>query len=273
VPDHKDVILAALDAGKHVYCEWPLGRDVKEAEELAAAAEKAGVVNVIGLQGRMSLAARCAHRTLASGALGELLSAHVVTSTSAWGPESYSHYAYLNQSVSGATLSSILGGHTLDLANYLLGATVNVQAMANICHPDVHIADTGGNLKRDTSDQLDILSRHESGCVLSSAILGNQSQDASFQFEITGAQGKLRILGGDPRGFQAGVLSVDASVPLQPEDNGQSASQLIGPATNVTEVYRAMQSDIRTGSKSVCDFSHATRLTRLIARTLESAEY
>ena len=31
------ILLAALDAGKHVYCEWPLGRNLQEAEELAAA--------------------------------------------------------------------------------------------------------------------------------------------------------------------------------------------------------------------------------------------
>src|SRR6516164_6889129 len=37
VPEHRAVVLAALAAGKHVYCEWPLGRDLAEAEEMAAA--------------------------------------------------------------------------------------------------------------------------------------------------------------------------------------------------------------------------------------------
>jgi hypothetical protein len=30
------IVLAALDVGEHVYCEWPLGRNLQEAEELAA---------------------------------------------------------------------------------------------------------------------------------------------------------------------------------------------------------------------------------------------
>ena len=38
VPYHRDLVLAALAADKHVYCEWPLGRDCGEAAEMAAAA-------------------------------------------------------------------------------------------------------------------------------------------------------------------------------------------------------------------------------------------
>ncbi len=40
VPEHRKVLLAALEAGKHVYCESPFGRNLQEAEELAAAAER-----------------------------------------------------------------------------------------------------------------------------------------------------------------------------------------------------------------------------------------
>jgi predicted dehydrogenase len=38
VPAHRDLVLAALDAGKAVYCEAPLGRSVSEADEMARAA-------------------------------------------------------------------------------------------------------------------------------------------------------------------------------------------------------------------------------------------
>ena len=34
VPDHRDLVMAALEAGKHIYCEWPLGRDLAETQEL-----------------------------------------------------------------------------------------------------------------------------------------------------------------------------------------------------------------------------------------------
>ena len=40
VPDHRELLLAALEEGKHIYCEWPLGRNLTEAKELSAAAER-----------------------------------------------------------------------------------------------------------------------------------------------------------------------------------------------------------------------------------------
>src|SRR5689334_14467526 len=48
-PAHLDLVHAALDAGKHVYCEWPLAATTKEAEVMAAAARDAGVHHAIGL--------------------------------------------------------------------------------------------------------------------------------------------------------------------------------------------------------------------------------
>ena len=39
VPDHRELVLAAVAAGKHVYCEWPLGRNLSETEEMAKTAD------------------------------------------------------------------------------------------------------------------------------------------------------------------------------------------------------------------------------------------
>ncbi|MFA5496317.1 MAG: Gfo/Idh/MocA family oxidoreductase, partial [Porticoccaceae bacterium] len=43
VPHHHELVTAALNAGKHVYCEWPLGNGLDEARELADLAEVKGV--------------------------------------------------------------------------------------------------------------------------------------------------------------------------------------------------------------------------------------
>src|SRR5437763_1051848 len=51
-PNHRDVVMAALAAGKHVYCEWPLGIDSAQAEEMAALALGQRVQAVVGLQAR-----------------------------------------------------------------------------------------------------------------------------------------------------------------------------------------------------------------------------
>src|SRR5260370_2500926 len=56
VPAHRELVLAALEAGKAVFCEAPLGRTVAEAEEMARAA--GSLHTAIGLQGRLNPAVR-----------------------------------------------------------------------------------------------------------------------------------------------------------------------------------------------------------------------
>src|SRR5947209_6603201 len=54
VPSHYAPTKAALEAGKHVYCEWPLGRTSVEAVELAQLAKSNGLVTAVGLQARVN---------------------------------------------------------------------------------------------------------------------------------------------------------------------------------------------------------------------------
>src|SRR2546423_15144573 len=52
VPHHRELVSAALGAGKAVYCEWPLGRDLDDARPMASLAAEQGVRTVVGLQAR-----------------------------------------------------------------------------------------------------------------------------------------------------------------------------------------------------------------------------
>ena len=52
VPLHHDMVMAALAEGKHVFCEWPLGGNLEEAQEMASLARPKGVTSMVGLQAR-----------------------------------------------------------------------------------------------------------------------------------------------------------------------------------------------------------------------------
>lgn len=86
VPDHRKLVLAAIAEGKHVYCEWPLGRNLSEAEEMAKAASDARVHAAIGLQMRSSAAVLQARKALQDGRIGRPLTARVTSNTAAFGP-------------------------------------------------------------------------------------------------------------------------------------------------------------------------------------------
>ena len=55
---HRDAVLPALEAGKDVFVEWPLGKNLRETLEIAELAKKKGVRTMVGAQGRQSYATR-----------------------------------------------------------------------------------------------------------------------------------------------------------------------------------------------------------------------
>ena len=77
VPSHYEPTKAALEAGKHVYTEWPLGRTTAEAEELAALARAKGVQTSAGLQARVSPPLMYMKEQIESGYVGEVMACRV----------------------------------------------------------------------------------------------------------------------------------------------------------------------------------------------------
>src|SRR5580693_3321226 len=85
VPDHYASVMAAIDAGKHVYCEWPLGRNTDEAVRLLDAVERRGVRHAVGLQGQMSPAINYVKDLIADGYVGQVLTATMIGCAGNWG--------------------------------------------------------------------------------------------------------------------------------------------------------------------------------------------
>src|SRR2546423_135741 len=112
VPYHLELATAALRAGKAVYCEWPLGNGLQEAETLAALAKQQGVLAVAGLQARSAPSVAYVRDLIEQGYVGEVLSTTLVGSGLGWGPTVDGANAYLNDRKNGATMLSIPLGHT-----------------------------------------------------------------------------------------------------------------------------------------------------------------
>ncbi|MBW8755728.1 MAG: Gfo/Idh/MocA family oxidoreductase [Sphingomonadales bacterium] len=270
VPEHRAIVLAALDAGKHVYCEWPLARDLAEAEELAAAARRTGTHVAIGLQGANALAVRHAAGLVRQGAIGRPLTLRVVSSTAGWGAIAPPHYAYLQDRRNGATLATIAGGHTLAMVEAVVGAYEEVSARNSILRSRVEIAGTGKVVERTCADHMLIHGGHASGCISNVEIAADEN--APLRFELRGTEGRLEIRGHHPGGYQC----CDLTVVTSPASEPQPASKLIGlegAAINVGQLHADFASDIRCGTRTVPDFEVAVGLTRLLdAIEVASAE-
>jgi predicted dehydrogenase len=85
-PDHMHApqALAAMQLGKHVYCEKPLTHDIYEARILTQAAEKYKVVTQMGNQGSSGNSTRLIETWMQSGLIGDVHTVHVWTNRPTW---------------------------------------------------------------------------------------------------------------------------------------------------------------------------------------------
>src|SRR5437899_4696972 len=112
VPHHRQLVSAALAAGKAVYCEWPLGRDLDDARAMAALAAGQGVRTAVGLQARQAPAIEFVQELLRDGYVGEVLSTTMVGLSVPGGVVARPN-AYMLDQASGASLLTIATGHSL----------------------------------------------------------------------------------------------------------------------------------------------------------------
>jgi predicted dehydrogenase len=271
VPAHRELVLAALEAGKAVFCEAPLGRTVAEAEEMARAA--GSLHTAIGLQGRLNPAVRRAAQLISSGNIGRPLNAKIVSTTVGFGPELPSSYDYFNKTSSGANLLTITAGHTLDLVEAVLGPIIEIDARTEILWPAVKLTDTGEESLRETADYVAVLGKTQSGAIFTADIYGGVApQDARPSFEIRGSEAWLSLTSDHPYAFQAGDSTLRSNIPFVAPDEPAVSGGYMGAAINVGEVYAHLVRDLREGTYTTPGFDHALHNARLIDAIRRASE-
>jgi predicted dehydrogenase len=271
VPAHRELVLAALDAGKAVYCEAPLGRTVAETEEMARAVHSNHTA--VGLQGRHNPAVRRAAELVSAGKIGRPLSARILSQTSGFGAQIPVAHDYFNKASSGANLLTINGGHTLDLVEAVLGPIVEVDARTETRWPVVKLTETGEERIRETADYVGVVGKTRSGTAFTVELdAGVQPGNVRFSFEVRGSKGWLSLFSNHPYGFQAGDLKLASNVAFAQPEKLSVFGGLMGSPINIGEVYAHLVRDLRAGTYSTPGFEHALHNARLIEAVRRAAE-
>ena len=121
VPYHFELVSAAIEAGKNVHCEWPLGNGLAEAQQLANMAKNKGIIATIGNQMRTSPKVKYLSQLIDEGYVGTVLSSTLIGSGGNWGAETISDLAYLSDKTKGANMLTIPFAHTLAGIRDVLG--------------------------------------------------------------------------------------------------------------------------------------------------------
>src|SRR5881628_116210 len=192
VPHHRQLVSAALAAGKAVYCEWPLGRDLEDARAMAALAAEQGLRTVVGLQARQAPEVEFVQELLGDGYVGEVLSTSMV-GLSVLGGTLVQPNAYMLDKTNGANLLTVAFGHSLDVLNYVLGEFADLSAVSDLRRPLITIEGTGEKIVKTAPDQIAVIGTLSSGATASIHVREAVAGGTGFLWEINGTDGTLRI--------------------------------------------------------------------------------
>ena len=278
VPHHRELVEAALAAGKMVLCEWPLGNGLDEAVAMADRARSLGIHTAVGLQARAAPVVNYVRDLVADGYVGQVLSTTLVGSGMAWGAFSDRPNAYTADRRNGASLLTIPFGHTVDALCYCLGEFQALSATLAARRTSFTLVETGEQLPMTTDDQVAVTGVLAGGAVASIHYRGGISRGTNMLWEINGTEGDLQVtsIGGHAQIFDlalAGARGQDQQLkPLPvPETYRWCPAELAGPAVNVAQAYVRLAADLRDGSHLCPDFDVAIRRHRMIAAVEEAA--
>src|SRR5712691_9248768 len=270
VPSHYEPTRAALEAGKHVYTEWPLGRTTAEAEELAALARSRGLQTAVGLQARVSPTLMYMKEQLESGYVGEVLSCHV-SSMRDGTLERPSSRTWQRDASLGANTLTIANGHVIDALRFVAGNFARVACLVTTQARQWYETDTKEMVPVTAPDNVLVSGQLVRGAVASVHAAAVPWAGSGFRMEIYGREGTLVATGsvssqrGETlrlQGARGSHALSDLEVPERfvyvPADFPR------GDPFNVGQMYALFAEAIRTGQSRVPTFDTAVGLHRFI---------
>lgn len=262
VPDflHRQVVIDAAEAGKHVLCEKPLAMSVGEADEMMAACETNGVELGLIMNHRYAPDNIRAKDALTRGAVGGQLIGSVVHSSGLTGPLGTSPWrGKANRSAGGVLSTQAI--HFLDLLLWFMGPALSVKALTDTLHWDI----------QDHEDTAVLALRLESGALATlTTTNGSPIMDdfTGTRIEVHGKLGWLALEGDVLRHaeFAENYEVPSVSLPDVPSD----ASEIIFGLGHVYEVIDFIHA-IRTGTEAPIPARDGRHLMAVIEAAYKSA--
>ena len=189
---HKEMVLAALAAGKHVHCEKPLSPTLADSLEMVKAAEAKGVCTQVGFNYIKNPLLKMARDMVAAGELG------VITGFRGIHAEDYMHdpqspWTWRIDPSGGPGVVADLGSHIIGMARFLLGGIAEVNADIRTIIAKRPVARGATEMKAvEVDDVARLLVQFERGCA--GTIEANWVQTGrkmQLAFELTGEKGSL----------------------------------------------------------------------------------
>ncbi len=270
VPSHYEPTRAAIEAGKHVLTEWPLGRNTAEAVELADLARSRGVQTAVGLQSRVSPALMYVKELLEQGYVGDMLSCSVNTFRDGR-PERHSSNTWQRDASLGANTLTIATGHVIDALRFVAGDFSRVAAMVTTQMQHWYETDTERLVVTNSPDNVRVSGQLKNDAAAAVHVGAVPWAGSGYRMEIYGLGGTLIVTGSVSsqrgemlrvQGAEGGNVLQDLTIPQRffylPDDFPR------GDPFNIGQLYTLFAESIRTGESRQPTFDTAVGLHRFI---------
>ena len=277
VPSHYEPTMAALNAGKHVYTEWPLGRTTAEAQEMADLAQAKGLRNMVGLQARANPGILYAKDLVESGYVGDVMSCHV-SRINGGVLQRTSDRTWQRDVDLGANTLTISCGHTIDALRFVVGNFSHVSSVVSTQAKEWLEVDTKELVDVTSPDNILVSGKLANGGVGSVHIASNPWAGSGYRMEIYGREGTLIVSSGGSantnavrlQGVREGSTLEDLEVPEKYVYVLEGMPQ--GEAYNVGQMYYQFGQAILSGNDCQPDFQQAVELHRFIDHIRQASD-
>jgi predicted dehydrogenase len=278
VPSHFEPTRDAINAGKSVFTEWPLGRTTEEAVELTELARAKGVATAVGLQSRMNPALRYMRDLIADGYIGEVTSSHISLIREGV-LERLSRRTWQRDVTLGANTMTIAAGHAIDSLVFVAGQFAKVQAVVSTQITQWLENDTGKLVDVTSPDNVLVSGRLESGAVASAHVASVPFAGRGYRLEVYGREGTLFVE--TPDTPQRDVLSLQAArgsnslTPLEVPARYTVVSEATPPGSPyyIGQLYTEFAKSILSGHGDHPDFETAVGLHRLLDAVQQASDH
>jgi len=190
---HKEVAIAAVRAGKHVWCEKPLALSADDAREMTEAAEAAGVSTLVGFTYLQNPGLALAKKLIDDGELGELVSFTSFFSADTMIDPAVPFSWRTDRARAGGGALGDLGSHLVSIARYLVGPVARVSGLTRIVVPER--ADGEGVIRTVDNDDLAISMLEFDNGVIGTMQASRVATGRAFEvsFTLTGTRGVIRF--------------------------------------------------------------------------------
>ena len=277
VPAHYGMVTAGLQAGKHVFCEWPLGANTDEAVELTNLAHEKGVRTLIGLQARGGPSLLRLRELVADGYVGEMLACNMTMFLPGL-LQRGADRAWMADRANGANSLSIASGHALDIFCYCVGEFRELSAQVSVQLGQWKTSD-GSSVSADAPDNVVVSGVLDNGAAASAHIATIPWNGSGWRMEVYGTEGTLsassmemvqygnvQLLGAKGPGKSLEPLEVPSRLFKAPDAVPQ------GEPYNVAQLYHIIGGAIGGGETAQPDFDTAVSRHRFLDLLQQSSD-